>query len=278
MIVSEGELIWPAINSGLSELTNISPTEIALAESLAVEWLWALTARRLGTRIVQDRPQTVRSPYLFRSIPSYLQSVNGYSRGWPYDTDPRTGQSSQRQILLLLQDALSVNEIVMWLAPNLATDPAIDPSTGVLDPTVYRLEGNYLIRQDGGIWPQTQNSIAALGRPDTWQISYERGIVPPIQGQRAAGLLALEFGKAIIGKTVCKLPANAQTVARSGVTINLDVLAVVRTTGVAEVDKWVSTMNPNALMTTPKVWNPDVPRNGGPYLGSYAGGTSTVLP
>lgn len=276
MIVGEGALSWPVTDAGLAALTKISGEQIAAAETLATEWLYGLTGRRFGTRSVMDRPQTVNTPFLFRSIPSYLMSIYGYTRGWPYDTDPRTGQSSARQICELERDAVSITTIVGWPAPRV-TDPAWDPSTGVLDPSVYRLEGNYLIRQDGGIWPQTQNLIAQLGQPDTWQITYERGLPPDAWGQRCAGLLALEFGKALIGSTTCKLPANATSATRSGVTVALAVTAQMRQTGIAEVDRWVALMNPQGLISPPAVWSPDVPRNAAPYQGSYAGGSSTVL-
>lgn len=274
MIVAEGPLIWPVTDTGWAATPSVTQQQVLDAQELATEWLWSLTARRFGTRVCYDRPQTTLPRTFLRDSPSWLMSVYGYSRGWPYDADPRTGQTSARQIYELEQDAQSITQIQGWPAPGV-TDPVFAP---VVSPSVYRLEGNFLVRQDGGIWPVTQNLIAELGQPDTWQVTYVRGVPVPLAGQRAAGLITAQFLKAFCGSGECKLPFNVTNATRSGVTITRDVLKAIKTTGIGEVDQWVATVNPNGLMMAPTVWTPDLPRKSGPYLGSYAGGSSTVLP
>lgn len=277
MIVSEGALDWPMIDAGLAELPAISTEQIEQATQMATDLLWALSGRRFGTRAVLDRPASQQPTYYLREIPSFLMSIWGYNRGWPYDSDPRTGQLSVRQIIELQRDVISVESINIYPGPNV-TDPFLPDGGGLLPQANWRFEGNWLVRQDGGGWPQTQNLIAEFGQPDTWQIAYTRGVTPPMQGQRAAGLLALEFGKFILGIKGCKLPLNVTTVTRSGVTITRDILAAIKTTGISEVDQWVGITNPNSLQSPPRIWSPDVARNSPPYMGSYQGGSSTRLP
>ena len=88
-------------------------------------------------------------------------------------------------------------------------------------------------------------------------------------GQVAAGKLAAAWLKVLTGDpSSCKLPYNATTVTRGGVTVNRDITAALKTTGVEAADRWVASVNPQGLTRPPAVWSPDVPRNGRPYLGS----------
>lgn len=276
MIVSSGDLTWPSASVGApTDQSGTNPDDLVFAQACAVEWLTLQTAGIYGTRTVLDRPMTVFSRRCLADFPDYLRSIYSWGRGWPFDTDPRTGFMSSRQIIELETDAVLTDAlaVTIFVGPDVDPDPAVaDPVTGVVDPSAYRLEGNYLIRQDGWVWPSTQNMISALGQPDTWSITYDRGVVPPLLGQRAAQLLTNEILKAIAGNKACSLPFNATTITRAGVTINRDVIKAMKTSGVSEVDRWVAMVNPNGLQQAPIVWSPDVARHGEPYAGSYYGG------
>lgn len=267
MIIEQSDLTWPYTPACDMDKMGLTPAQQAVAVALGTEWLWMLTARRYGVRTVVDRPATSATWRCFADVPPYLVSMYG-SLAWPFDTDPRTGYVSSRQWVELARDASAVTAVTIT-AP--ATTAVPSPPTVVVDPSAYRLEGNYLVRQDGGEWPQTQDMIAALGSPNTWSVAYSRGVPPSAWGQYAAGLLIQQFAQAIIGDTNCKLPYNVLTAARSGVTITKNVLKAASTTGIALVDQYVAAENPNALQSPGSVWSPDVSRNQPPYRGSYLG-------
>lgn len=258
MIVSTGALDWPFNARCDLVAMKLDDEDQALAAQLATDWLWSLSGRRFGTRAVVDRPAAVYACAL-NSYPSFLQSVFG-AQGWPFDYDPRTGIRVWRQIVELDRDAVSVESVV--ITDSLGVTTTVDPAT-------YRLEGNYLVRQDGTEWPLTQNMVAADGTANTWHVAYTRGIPVPAGGQVAAGLLVCEFAKMIVGDASCKLPYNTTSTTRSGRTIALDVSKALRTTGIQQVDQWVAEVNPAGMREPPQVWSPDVRRNQPPYVGSY---------
>jgi hypothetical protein len=249
--LSEGPLSWPIAPNCDAASLAITDAQWADAQARAIEWCWALSGRFYGTRDAMYRPAALLPSGCCDGLPPYL--MTWFGQGWPFEGDPRTSDPTARKVLELPRPAVSV------------TDVRIE---GVaLAPAAYRLEGNYLVRQDGDQWPTTQDMIAAAGSPNTWSVDFQRGVTVPAQGQYAAGVLACELGKQI-GGGKCRIAFNATTVTRAGVTINRDILMAARTTGVAEVDQWVAVVNPQGLAREPGVWSPDVPRNPWPFAGS----------
>lgn len=114
-----------------------------------------------------------------------------------------------------------------------------------LPPENYRVEGRFIIRQDGGSWPTYQDRSLPDGSEGTWSITYNKGIAVPVGGQIAAGVLALEIMRALCDDSECKLPERVQTITRQGVT-----MAMMDTfegldegrTGLWLVDSWVSSV------------------------------------
>jgi hypothetical protein len=115
--------------------------------------------------------------------------------------------------------------------------------------TEFRLDDHrYLIRVDGDGWPCCQNLRLEDDQPNTWSISYDYGLNPPLGGKRAAMMLGcqllLAFDPATSGK--CELPARVKTLTRAGTTISLldplDLFDKGRT-GLPTVDLWVSSDN-----------------------------------
>jgi hypothetical protein len=239
MTISAGPVLWPMAPNCDAAGLDITPTQWADAQARAVEWCWALSGRFYGTRATVYRPAQL---LLCQSAwPPFLASIYG---PWP-GAEWNLSDPTRQQVLELPRPAVSVTSV------------EIDGTAA--DPELYRLEGNFLVRQDGGQWPSRQNMIVPLGNLDTWAVSYVRGVPVPASGQYAAGVLACELGKQIAGGK-CRIAFNATTVTRAGVTINRDILNAARTTGVQEVDQWVASVNPQGLAREPSVWSPDVPR------------------
>lgn len=252
MLLTEGTLTWPYLAACDATTLGLSTGQFQQAVDTGVEWIWSNTARRFGTRPVTYRPQSRG-----RRVPGWpnigLQPVDsGYynlttvTEDWAPETD---------QILELPGPVVSVESVVIEGA--------------ALDPAAYRLDGGWLVRQDGGFWPRTQNLIAALGAVDTWAVNYTRGRVPSTYGQYATGLLICYLAKQLASGRPCAVPYNTTSVSRAGVTIQRDATKGAMTSPVPEVDSWVAMVNPRGLMEEPKVWSPDIARNRRPYAGSY---------
>lgn len=124
----------------------------------------------------------------------------------------------------------------------------------------FRLDnGHILVRQDGECWPSCQRLDLPLGAPCTLGVSYVPGVVPGIDGEAAAGVLACEFAKACTGGK-CRLPAAVTSISRQGVSMDIDTgLWAGGLTGIREVDAFILSINPNKLTTPPMVWSPDLP-------------------
>lgn len=260
MTMTEGPLVWefyPAcdLTALVPPLTSGQQTQVI---AQAVEWLWVRSARRYGTRSAVYRPQS-----------------RGRGRpGWPYVGLQPYGSSPLALMEVAVDDDWSIeSDQVLKLPPPVATIEAVEINGVAVDPTLYRREGDYLVRQDGGMWPRTQNMIAALGLLDTWCVRYTRGYPPSAYGQWATGKLICYFATQASQGKPCELPLNTTSVSRAGVSIQRDPKKGAPTSPVPEVDRWLTLVNPEGLQSEPKVWSPDVDRNRRPFAGSYEGTT-----
>jgi hypothetical protein len=79
-------------------------------------------------------------------------------------------------------------------------------------------------------------------------------------GAYANGVLSMEYAKACVGSSGCRLPRGATTIIKQGVTIpiNPDVFPN-GLTGIREVDTFITLWNPQGLIAAPTVWSPDSP-------------------
>jgi hypothetical protein len=132
--------------------------------------------------------------------------------------------------------------------------------------TAYRVDnGNRLVRTDGQSWPScqymdrdvtSQDPAVALGTMGVW---YVPGVRPSAAGLWAAGVLTCEFAKACSGGK-CRLPSAVTSIARQGVTMEFSTgMFPDGMTGIREVDAYLTSINPYAHRTPPKVWSPDMP-------------------
>jgi hypothetical protein len=148
-------------------------------------------------------------------------------------------------------------EIRLPQGASSVTEVAIDGV--ILDPSAYRVDdGVFLVRQDGGVWPTTQDLAAPPGGPGTFTITYQPGLPVPLLGKIAAGALALEMVRACVGAP-CRLPAGVQSLVRQGVEMQLiqdeDTSWL---TGVKEADDFLNTYNPKRLRQRPVIYSLDV--------------------
>lgn len=251
MQLVEGALSWPLLPAEQPDTATDDDVWAAAADA-AVDWLWRNTAMMFGTRPVTYRPQAlIRDGECWQAALPYLQSV--------YSTVLAGGWSDRAAAMAVLE----------LPGPVQAPVAEVRIAGAVLDAGAYRLDGRYLVRTDGESWPTTQNLLADEGAADTWAVDYTRGRPVPVAGQVAAAQLAAAWYPAFAGEPgKCRLPYNATTVSRGGVTVNRDVLKALKTSGVQLADVWVASVNPSGAATPGGVWSPDLPRGGRPYHGS----------
>lgn len=223
------------------------------AETLAVGLLWRLTGRVFGVCPVTVRPcfspPDAHTTYRGRDTGAGPSSWPGLLQGsWasgPCGCNSGCGCIVPTTMLALPGPVVSVTEV---------REDGV-----VLDPTAYLIKDNRWLLRVGAPWPQTQDLTAADDEPGAFVVSYLKGVVVPEDGRYAAGDLACEFLRGMLGGD-CALPARAVSVARQGVEIQLLDPAQYLDggmTGIPSVDQWVKTINPMKARSRPRVFNPD---------------------
>lgn len=214
--------------------------------------LWAATGRRFGLCAVTVRPCSPPDPLLYRTYP--VPPAGGYWGGtsivggvW-YSCGCTAGC------------ACSPSEIVLP-GPVAAVVSAVQDGV-TIDPSGYRLDpGGRLVRLNGQVWPASQDLTVAATEPNTFAITYSRGVPVPVALNNAAGVYACELAAALTGGE-CRLPDRIQTISRQGVTVDLvgpdDYLDKGRT-GLADVDQVIVALNPRGLAAPPRVLTLDTP-------------------
>lgn len=138
-----------------------------------------------------------------------------------------------------------------------------------LDPARYRVDDRrslVRLRDADGTWP-TWPARQDLGSDDdaegTWSVLVRWGEEPPVSGRHAAAVLACELAMACSQdpnvQDACRLPKNATSVTREGITMVLspsDFLDRNGNTGLYEVDLFLQAVNPNRERRRPAVWWP----------------------
>lgn len=120
----------------------------------------------------------------------------------------------------------------------------------------YRLDSpGWLVRTDGGHWPSCQDITAATASPDTWEVSYLWGKVPPAAVRFAATVYASELVKACAGDASCRIPAGAVNVTQRGVSYDIELMD--GQTGLYEVDQVIRAFNPHGRKRRARIYAPD---------------------
>ncbi len=218
------------------------------AEDLAVSVLWALSGRQFASCPVIVRP--CPQPCYGTTYPDLIGGP-GWTPLWDGQNwrnvrcgcGPRCEASGPTIIHLGSAKGLPVTSVVEVVING-----------EVMDPSLYKLEGDLLYRRGGVPWP-TQDLTRPLDDEGTWSVEYMQGTPPPAGTGTLVALLAKEFLDAC-GGGKCRLPRRVQTVSRQGVTYNMiDPTDIYRDglTGLPEVDIWIASVNPNRLQAAPSV-------------------------
>jgi len=129
----------------------------------------------------------------------------------------------------------------------------------IQSPYDYRVDNETrLVRLGGDVWPTAQDVKLPDTDPDTFSVTYIRGVVLDSMGSFIAGLLAAEFLSACNGGE-CSLPAGITSMARQGVRFEFGPsLFPNGRTGIDAVDLWVESWNPYHVKTASRVHSVDV--------------------
>lgn len=235
---------WPVQACG--ELPAPDSQSYAELRSAATEILWALSGRRFGTAEVTVRP--CRQQGSWPTVGPALQDgrwVNISCRSCL--GEGRRCSCPEVSELMLPGPVQSVTEVKLGAA--------------VVAPASYRVDDLlWLVRQDGGRWPATQNMGEPLGADDTWSVKYERGLAVPSGGQRSMGELMSELWKACCNDGTCCLPKRVRTIAKQGITLGiLDPMDFLEKgkTGLYFTDLWLQSVNPQARPQAARISSPD---------------------
>ena len=263
---------WPVNRTGFPALPTVDDPPLAgqqdaydlaldnqlAVEDLAVTILWALSGRQFGVCEVQERPVPIEHQ------PGEVGG--GLSRMWPYRPNlsrtiindwsglfgRRTGSRLNGPSMVTLPGPAQPHSARY---PTVVEIGGCDDGPEILVPgDDYVIQDNVLFRTGGKVWP-FQDLGRPLGECCTWSVTYWKGVPPPRGTAYLVGLLALELLLARKGDPKCRLPKSVTRMARNGVNYELDPLSLyaVGKIGIPEVDSWLASVNPKALMQPPSV-------------------------
>lgn len=254
---------WPVDTTCCTDFwATLSLAEQEAASDFASYILWALTGRQFG-----QCPRVVRPCYRPCNPRTYMTFgvwMDGYGLGdsamtWiPYVDSGGDWRNCGCYGLC----CCGVN-CEVWLPDDVASVTEVRVNDAVIAPAAYRIDmKRFLVRQDGGCWPECQDfNVAPTSVDNTFVVSYMAGAEVPPAGQLAAGEFACEWAKGCRGLP-CGLPANVTSISRGGTTFELvgaEELFEGKRTGLARVDQFISAVNPASLPEAPSVWSPDMP-------------------
>ena len=222
------------------------------ATNWAVGVLWALTGRRFGPCAITVRPCEPLHPPTYETFGIWGDSRSG--GGWT----PFLWAGSWRNCSCAGSCGCGPRPgIDAWLPGPIYAISEVRVDGVVLDPSAYRVDnGTWLVRQDGGTWPQFQDY--ATPADEAFTVTYFIGSPVPAGGAVAAGTLACEFLRACAGGP-CRFPKRVTSVSRQGVTVSAQETISAGSTGIPEVDAWVRAINPGGLREAPAVYSIDAP-------------------
>lgn len=252
---------WTVDVSCVPGWDDLTPEQQDTATMLAVTMLDRLTAFQFGQCPVTVRPCSPRCSGFtgYRTWPVGQPGVSGAGSPWmiPYvdngtwrNCGCNNGCSCRARCEIEMD--VPVAEII-----EVSIDGAI------LDPAAYRLDreagrGPLLVRTDGDCWPECQDMNVTSG-VGVFTVEYRPGYPLPQDAPFYAGRLAGEFARACLNQP-CALPAQMQSLVRDGVDVQiLDPGLVPENilTGLADVDRWVRSVNPANLRQRPRVLSLD---------------------
>ena len=213
-------IIWPCEVS-----TPLSANE-ALAQQIAEDWLRSASGGSYGTGTVTEYVRPRLSMGCGYRLPYGGRVVNAGGSG-----------GSCCAFALHRQPVRSITSVTV--------------SGQVLSPSSYIVWRGKLQRVDGGCWPSADECD-----PPPITVVYRFGWDVPPSGQVALGELACEVVKMLAGDK-CRIPKNARTISRQGVTIDKGEAATAAMVEAFPLSRqFLDTVNPKRLPGRSRVLDP----------------------
>jgi hypothetical protein len=229
MNCAEWEIQW-ACNVDAEDPDKLDNVRLA-----AQELLWAMSGRRYGLCTVTEG---YRLPC---TSPCYVPWADDFGPGVEY----RLGFDQRRRCCAITLHQQPVRGIV-----------DVTVFGDVLSPDDYYL-GRGILYRIGECFPcDDECDVPPV------QVTYSYGIDPPVLAKLALGELACEMLRALDGAD-CRLPSNAISVTRQGVTVDLGDLQTLfeqNRLGLPICDEFLRMTNPDKLRQRSQVFSPDTAR------------------
>lgn len=246
---------WPVEGCSI-DLANCNPADKDVGMMAASEILWAASGHRYGSCEVTVRPCSRRcSPQPYGGWWWYPER---FQDSWAYG--PPSGGFTEAVCGACVGgcDCTNASTLVLPHVAQAIVKVTIDGE--VLPPSEYTFYDHLTLVRINGMWPfcQDWNAVSGVG---VFDVSARFGLPVPALGRLAMGELLPEVMKACKGDDDCRLPsALVSTISRQGVTKNFvtpDRLKESQSFGLPLVDRFIDMVNPNRLMSGPRVWDPE---------------------
>lgn len=216
------------------DLTGEDPDLVSAAVASAQQILWSLSGQRYG---ICETTESYRLPC---TSPCYVPWADQFGPGVEYAL-----VGERRKCCAIHLHSKPVKAIL-----------SVEIDGVALDPDEYYL-GRSILYRIGQCWPcEDECEIAPI------EVEYAYGIDVPPLGELAMGELACEILAGLTGAD-CRLPSNAISVTRQGVTVDLgdaQTLFDQGRIGLPISDAFLRATNPNHLTTPSAVYSPDLAR------------------
>lgn len=253
---------WTIDTGCCSGWAGFTPAVQASATSWASYILWALTGRQFGLCPVTVRPCFRRcEPRTYMTYGVWMESPWGGSSGGSW-IPWISGDGEWRNCGNCCGVCCCGASCEVWLPGPVAQIQSVLVNNVVVDPAAYRVDNeDVLVRQDGGCWPECANlDVPPSSTNNTFVVTYSRGSALPAGAAIAAGMLACEFAKACTGQP-CALPDTVRSISRQGMQFELvdpNTEFDHGRTGIIQVDRFISAVNPHHLASRPEVYSIDM--------------------
>jgi hypothetical protein len=249
---------WTIDTSCVPDWSTFSPALQTLATNWAIRQLWQLSGRRFSACEITVRPCQPAQWQSYETFGVWRDDMGGSGAGsWiPYVGTDGQWRNCSCSGWCCCRPACEV-----WLPGPVASITSVTVD-GVTLATGWRVEDlSFLVREDGGCWPDCQDFNLPAGAVGTFVVTYVRGDPVPDDAAIAVGKLAGEYAKFCTGGT-CALSPTITSLSRDGV--SFEVVTPQQNpqyapTGVAVADAWLRAVNPSGLRQRPRVETPDLP-------------------
>lgn len=231
-----------------------SPTVTGTALMAASEVLWELSGRRYGQCEVTLRPCR---PSCAPGGASWWPLTGTDTSWWPYG--PETWLAAACGACRGGCACTTVSELDLPAPGVAAVQQVLVDGVAMADDAWALYDGMTLARTDGESWPLCQDWAVPVSGVGAWSVRVLWGREVPAAGRVALAELGREYARACNGQD-CRLPANMVNQVRQGLSqafLGADRLRELDLVGLPMSDRFVRAVNPGALRTTPKIWNPD---------------------